>query len=452
MLGCGGAELKPWHTENLSAEFSVSKAENIRSLADYLQLEEEVFAQLDEKIYAQSVSGAAYALMRYSSGSLSDPRKRRPNWNRSFELDKADAVGGVLLLHGMSDSPYSLRALGLTLNRQGYRVLGLRLPGHGTAPSAMISISWQDMSAAVRLGMEHLRNSVGNGPVHIIGYSTGATLALDYALEAQAAEAPASLVLISPAIGLSPVAGFSGWKRRLSKLPSLGNLAWLTIEPEFDPYKYNSFATRAAEQVHLLSRSVSARIRQRSTEEVLPPILVLTSAVDATVSVDAVVDRLLMPLASNRHELVLFDINRFAPLSMLLVVDSGPITNRMLQDPSLPFSLTVVGNTDIESRSVSAFHKKPFAEQVSHVESLGLDWPEGILSLSHVSLPFPSDDPLYGRYPPEDRRVLFLGQQALQGERGLFKISPSYLLRLRHNPFYDYLEERVLDWVDRSQR
>jgi hypothetical protein len=40
----------------------------------------------------------------------------------------------------------------------------------------------------------------------------------------------------------------------------------------------------------------------------------------------------------------------------------------------------------------------------------------------------------------------------MQGERGLLKISPEYLLRMRHNPFYDYLEESVLGWVDKHRR
>ena len=71
----------------------------------------------------------------------------------------------------------------------------------------------------------------------------------------------------------------------------------------------------------------------------------------------------------------------------------------------------------------------------------------GVFSLSHVALPFPPDDPLYGRTPPDEKGRLFLGTQALQGERGLLKISGDYPLRLRHNPFYDYLEQRVVDWV-----
>ena len=81
-----------------------------------------------------------------------------------------------------------------------------------------------------------------------------------------------------------------------------------------------------------------------------------------------------------------------------------------------------------------------------------MEWSNGIFSLSHVALPFPPDDPLYGRQPPAGRNELFLGQQAAQGERGLLQISGDFLLRLRHNPFYDYLEQRVLDWVDPHEK
>jgi hypothetical protein len=54
---------------------------------------------------------------------------------------------------------------------------------------------------------------------------------------------------------------------------------------------------------------------------------------------------------------------------------------------------------------------------------------------------------LYGRYPPDETGTLFLGQMAIQGERGLLEVSSDWLLRMRYNPFYDYLEERVVDWV-----
>ncbi len=173
-------------------------------------------------------------------------------------------------MHGMSDSPYSLRALGETLKGYNYWVLGLRMPGHGTAPSGLTTITWEEMALVVKLGMEHLASKVGEKPIHIIGYSTGAPLALNYALNAleeTTTPEPASLVLISPAIGVSPAAALARWIVRMSHLPGLERLAWLNIQPEFDPYKYNSFTTNAGYQVHRLTRSVARRIAAKTWKE-----------------------------------------------------------------------------------------------------------------------------------------------------------------------------------------
>ncbi len=451
--GLRGPDLEVWHTAELDAEFTADKVDTVRSFDDYLHLEDRLYAQLQEQVYAQTPTGPDQALARYSTGSAADPRNDQPDWNRSFELGADSPAGGVLLLHGMSDSPYSLRALGESLNRRGYQVLGLRLPGHGTAPSGLATVRWQDMTAAMLLAMQHLADRVGQKPIHIIGYSTGAPLALDFALEAEqgrAAPVPASLVLVSPAVGVSPAAALATWKRRLSYLPGLQHLAWLSIQPEFDPYKYNSFTTNAGEQVFRLTRSVVRRIAARNRSEAsgqFPPVLVLKSTVDATVSTDAVVDNLLEYLAHERNEFVLFDINRVAMKSILLVSDPGPLTARLMDDASLPFAVTLVGNENPDSTAVIARRKVPLSAEVSATEPLDLAWPRGVISLSHVALPFPPDDPLYGQRPPGNDDALFLGQLAIQGERGLMKISSDWLLRLRHNPFYDYLEQRVLEWV-----
>ena len=128
-LGCGGPSLEPWHTEKLTEEFTVAKADEVRTFNDYRQLEDRLFTQLEEKVYARIDTGPAYDLIRYSAGSAADPQNDQPNWNRSFELTTEAPTGGVLLLHGMSDSPYSLRALAETLRQHGHFVLGLRLPG-----------------------------------------------------------------------------------------------------------------------------------------------------------------------------------------------------------------------------------------------------------------------------------------------------------------------------------
>ena len=456
--GCSsGSSLKHWHTEKLTEEFTQRMlGDQVKSFDDYLALEQRLFKQLDEKVYAKTATGPAHALERYSTGSLADPRGNNPDWNRSFVLDAASPVGGVLLLHGMSDSPYSLRALGKTLNQRGYQVVGLRLPGHGTAPSGLRYVSWQDMAATVELAMEHLAKSLGPKPIHMIGYSTGAPLALDFTLkviEENQVVIPASLVLISPAIRVHPTGALAGFKNAMSVLPGLGGLAYLNIMDEFDPYKYNSFATNAGAQVHHITRNVDQRMQALAQDPAavdrLPPILVLKSTVDSTVTTDAVVDNLLMFLPANRNELVLFDINRNAAIkSTLLVSDPGPLTNRMMADQNLPFAVTFVTNKNSHSARIVARRKAPFSLEKADIENTGLSWPRGVVSLSHVALPFPADDPLYGQYPSADDELLFLGDMAIKGERGLLRIPADWLLRLRYNPFYPYLEKRLLEWVD----
>jgi predicted alpha/beta-fold hydrolase len=177
--------LQLWHTVTLREEFTADQAAEIRSFEDYRRLEDRLFEELQEQVYAHVQTGPANALVRYSAGSAADPSRHDPAWNRSFELPATPASGAVLLLHGMSDSPYSLRALGEDLQRQGYWVLGLRMPGHGTVPSGMKTVTREDMAAVVRLGVSHLAAHVQppagsqQPAVHIVGYSTGAPLALD---------------------------------------------------------------------------------------------------------------------------------------------------------------------------------------------------------------------------------------------------------------------------------
>ncbi len=451
--GCGGPPLEPWHTEKLTADFRADMADEVRTFDSYRKLENRLFGQLEKKVYANIDTGPEFTLVRYSSGSIADPLKYNPNWNRSFELATDRPVGGVLLLHGMSDSPYSLRALGQALNKNNYWVIGLRLPGHGTAPSGLKYINVRDMAAAVELGMEHLAATVGNKPIHIVGYSTGASLALNYTFNVigrRDGPEPASLVLVSPAIGVHSAAAFARFKNRLSIIPGLGGFAWLDVMPEFDPYKYNSFATKAGDVVYRLTQTVSrllASMDRSVLKNDLPPIMVFKSTVDATVSTDAVVDRLLDPLASELNELVLFDINRFAAKSTLLVSDPAPLTERLMADNKLPFTLTLITNENPESSKVIARHKAPFSSEISDTR-LDLAWPLGVISLSHVALPFPPDDPLYGVNPPEDFTRVYLGQMAIKGERDLLRFPADWLLRLRHNPFYGYLETRTLEWVD----
>ena len=132
----------------------------------------------------------------------------------------------------------------------------------------------------------------------------------------------------------------------------------------------------------------------------------------------------------------------------MLVSDPGPLTASLMNSGTLPFAVTLVTNESSQTAMVQAKYKPPFNTEVSTSAPLGDAWPTGVISLSHVALPFPPDDPLYGRTRSKNMKEIYLGQIAIKGERGLLKISSDWLLRLRYNPFYEYMERRIVEWFN----
>ena len=86
-------------------------------------------------------------------------------------------------------------------------------------------------------------------------------------------------------------------------------------------------------------------------------------------------------------------------------------------------------------------------------EPIGLDWPPGVYSLSHIAVPFPISDPLYGLVPDESEFYgIRLGTLDLRGERNALRVSHRATdAASASNPFYPYLEQRALDWLDQGR-
>jgi hypothetical protein len=86
------------------------------------------------------------------------------------------------------------------------------------------------------------------------------------------------------------------------------------------------------------------------------------------------------------------------------------------------------------------------------VRDLGLAYPVGVFSLSHIALPFPFDDPLYGMEPdPAESFGVNLGGLAMRGERGTLIVSVDSLTRMSSNPFFPYMLERIGEGVEGSR-
>jgi alpha-beta hydrolase superfamily lysophospholipase len=439
-------DLKPWHRVRLTSEFGAGDLASTSTLADYLKREDRLFRELDAKVTERLPVEDRLAMNRFYADSPVNPVRFDPsrNWNRTYEWIPDEPVrGGVLLLHGLTDSPYTLRHLAEIYRSRGFYVLAMRLPGHGTIPAALLDVEWEDWRAAVKVGARAVRGHSGPTlPFHIVGYSNGGALALQYALsvlEGSGDPVPDRLVLISPMIGVSAFARLApvvGWMGRFQPFEKA---RWLDIMPEYVPFKYNSFPVRAGHESYRLTKTVQgqiARVQKAGLLRKLPPILSFVSVVDATVSTRAVVDSLYARLPQGRgDELVAFDLNASAEMGPFIKASEHALLAELFGNAERSYGLSVVANARPDTREVVERSVSAGSTAIS-IRPLPLAWPRQVYSLSHLALPMAPDDPLYGLSGP-------VGGAAPHGEKGVLTVPMDQFMRLYSNPFFPYLREKV---------
>ena len=253
-------------------------------------------------------------------------------------------------------------------------------------------------------------------------------------------------MLVSPAIGVTGAAALARWQRRAGRFLGLRKLAWNSLELEYDPFKYGSFAVNAADVVHRLTIRINEALdRQRRDGRAR------SAAADPRIPVDRRRDRVDAgadrpadgAAAARGDELVVFDIDRSENVEALLAREPSADIQTAMGEGDLPFSVSLVTNRDAGTDELVVRHQ-PARSMTRSEMPLEKSWPPDIVSLSHNALPFPPADELYGAAAPADSGRLYLGNLSFRGERGLLAIPADAQLRLRWNPFYDYLERRSL--------
>ena len=439
--------LKLWHTE-VPHELDADEID-AADWTHWLAAEDAVIAETRARVTDKLPAEDQLLANRYFSGSPMNAGRFTSDWNRSFVLlPDGEPRGAVVLLHGLTDSPYSLRHIAVRYREQGFAAIAIRLPGHGTVPAALTRARDEDWRAATRLAVRTARKLAKTGPIHIVGYSNGGALALQYALDSLEDDKLVKadrLILISPMIGITAFARFAGVLGWPSVFPAFAKSAWLDVLPEYNPFKYNSFPVNAARQSSQLARDVREQLARLAAEDrlaKLPPILTFQSVLDSTVLTNAVVDSLYAHLPRNGSELVLFDRNRNAEVSSLIRPANADLAATLLPAPPRQYGVTWVTNSSDPSREEARTVAAGGTSVTTQLLEVG--YPAGMFSLSHVALPFPPADSLYGSEPAETQEFgVHLGTVEARGERGSLVVSVDTLMRASSNPFFDYLLARI---------
>jgi carboxylesterase len=200
----------------------------------------------------------------------------------------ADGRTGVLLCHGFTGGPSSMRPWGEHLHDQGYAVAVPRWPGHGTTWQDLNTTTYDDWYAEAERAFEKLQTECD--VVVVGGLSMGGCLALNLALEKR--REVAGLVLVNPSVDTE--------RKDVLLLPVLKHLRPSVRGIGSDVKKagvveraYPRAPLKAAHSMYRAMRTVRERL-----PEVTQPLLMFRSRVDHVV--DASSSRLIRATVSSR--------------------------------------------------------------------------------------------------------------------------------------------------------
>lgn len=221
------------------------------------------------------------ALIQAQRNFQTDDHAAEVQWNAPQEWRPAGPPkGGILLVHGLGDSPWSFHDVGRMLAAQGYLVRTVLLPGHGTKPEDMLDVTLGQWQQLVREQARLLSEEVPT--VFLGGFSTGANLVLDYAYDH---DDIAGLVLFSPAFrsdsAYAWLTPWIGWARPWLAAPHDG------IRPMQTPVRYLNVPTNGFAQFYRSSALAQKRLHQRSFDK---PVFIAITQHDSVLDTAYVLD------------------------------------------------------------------------------------------------------------------------------------------------------------------
>ena len=324
--------------------------------------------------------------------------------NRPFEFRPSSPPPyrrGIVMVHGLTDSPYIMRPLGRYFQKKGFLVRGLLLPGHGTLPGDLTRVRLEAWEKALAWAVARTAARVDS--LYLCGFSTGGGLVCEYAL-AHPGRVRA-LFLLSPAL---EIRSFWAW----AALPLSWIKKYLIVRENLDYARYETFALNGAGQVWRLTRKIKRLAAQKRPPA--PPAFLVVSGVDTVIDPGYALD--------------FFSNHLTDPRSRAIVYTDHPS-----------------GRSDPRIKAVPAAFP-----------------PDRIIDYSHLAPPMPPDDPHYGRngdyrncyhYPTgPQRRQCREGTGNLRGEVSSANLRKGVVERLTYNPRFAEMLKDFDEFLNEVER
>ena len=325
---------------------------------------------------------------------------------------------GVLLVHGLSDSPYLVRDVAEAFRGRCYLARAVLLPGHGTVAGDLQRTGFEAWMAAVRYGLDSFEGAI-DGPLVLAGYSLGVSLGVLQVIEKPGAHPPeiAAMVGFAPALHgpFEPTDARLAFLQLVSGFP---RFQYYAVRRQIDPVKYESFAVAATFEYVALQARIGDLVSGRP---LTIPFFAVMSEADLTVPPDNILDF---------------------------------------------FCHRVVGPRRFELYSNDDQQGLPCEDIVLRRSA----WPEdGVIEITHVGITNAPDNPVYGRQPgayvnchhyqdqdeelyracrdpanqPQNSRIRY-------GEPSPENLERHLMRRGMFNPDLASLMSDLLDWLDQT--
>lgn len=214
---------------------------------------------------------------------IPDPVKFPKNKNNKYSF-------GILLVHGLSNSPYETRGLADYFQSKGFLVRSILLPGHGTVPGDLLSIHYKDWIKACEYGIQSFTDQVEK--LYIAGNSVGASLSLYMGMTDQRVD---GLFLFAPSLGIKRSARFAN---------TFIAPKWISRAGESDYARYESFCSNAAAQAFNMTKKIDRLWRNIAPFDT--PVFIALSQTDMTVRSDKTISVFKRFMVSEKNRMILY--------------------------------------------------------------------------------------------------------------------------------------------------